>query len=652
MTREQSTHWVQFYVANNLAVTWTEDREGPGAKRVTRKDWQNTPTLAGEINFLAGKFAHSIQRANPAVVCGASGLVSIDCDDAEAVERFLQLGAPPTFTVSSSGEKRHFHFRAPADVDYHFFEFAAGTVKAKTTQYLLLPPALHPSGETYTALNGTEIAKLPRAVYEELLRLSNVSKRRVADAVATPGEKVPVGSRHDFLHENVWKLANAGLGLEAIVAGIVDLNANRLEEPLLEEEVERDARRSYQGFLEKADPPRLVKAQPWTGEAPRLAACPNLLDEFSNDLTKLGVAGEVQLTQLTYLALTSRVLPWGVPGERPVSVIAKGTSSSGKSFAVGAVIKLFPEDAVLTLTSSSRLYLLYQDKPLSHRFIYVPEWTTLKDDEDLISILRTLVSEGHINHGTVEGQGRKEARELVKEGPTGLLMTTTAAVTDPELETRCQTLRTDDSPQQTREVFRAIAAAGRQQGEVNLQRWHDLQRWLEAQPAQVDVPYAEDLAELMPNTTVRMRRDFTTILCLVRAHALLHQRTRKRGRRGVEAAFADYGAVRDLVESLLAEEADAHAPEALHETVEAVREIITIGGKDHATIRDVSERLKVGRQAAGNRVRRALSAGYLLDVSSTRGYKLQVGAALPEDTAFLPTVDDVAEHYFARERVS
>jgi hypothetical protein len=155
----------------------------------------------------------------------------------------------------------------------------------------------------------------------------------------------------------------------------------------------------------------------------------------------------------------------------------------------------------------------------------------------------------------------------------------------------------------------------------------------------------------MPTSTVRMRRDFTTILCLVRAHALLQQRNRKRGRRGVEAVFADYGAVRDLVESLLAEESDAHAPLALHETVKAVEEIIG-DGKAHAATRDIDERLKIGRQAVGNRVRRALSAGYLVNVSSTRDYKLQVGAALPEDAAFLPTVDDVAERYFARVDVS
>jgi hypothetical protein len=298
---------------------------------------------------------------------------------------------------------------------------------------------------------------------------------------------------------------------------------------------------------------------------PELASCRNLLAEFKGDLRRLGIAGEDHLTSILFLALSSRVLPWE-PANRPVSVLIKGTSSSGKSYTVGAVLRFFPAETVMTLPSASNLYLLYEepDNPhsLSHRFIYVPEWTTIAEKEELVALFRVLVSEGHVVHGTVEGQGEKKARTLSKVGPTGLIMTTTSAVTDHELETRCVSVYTDDSPEQTRAIFRAIADL-EQQAEcpVDFERWHELQRWIGAQDNGVVVPFAQALAELMPNRSVRLRRDFTTLLCLTRSHAVLHQAQRDRDGKGrIIGTLDDYAAVRDLVETVVAEEADASVP--------------------------------------------------------------------------------------------
>ena len=45
------------------------------------------------------------------------------------------------------------------------------------------------------------------------------------------------------------------------------------------------------------------------------------------------------------------------------------------------MIKFFPEDTVIVLSSASRLYLLYTDRTLEHKFIYVPEWTAIAAQE-------------------------------------------------------------------------------------------------------------------------------------------------------------------------------------------------------------------------------------------------------------------------------
>ena len=85
------------------------------------------------------------------------------------------------------------------------------------------------------------------------------------------------------------------------------------------------------------------------------------------------------------------------------------------------------------------------------------------------------------------------------------------------------------------------------------------------------VPYAAKLAELIPPVAVRLRRDFSTLLSLIRAHALLHQATRERSPEGeVVATLEDYRAVRELVLDLLSAGVESTVPDAVRETVNVV----------------------------------------------------------------------------------
>jgi hypothetical protein len=171
------------------------------------------------------------------------------------------------------------------------------------------------------------------------------------------------------------------------------------------------------------------------GHTPALALEKDILGTFLADLRRSGVAGEECLAQLEYLALTSRVLPWGRAGERPISLLAKGTSSTGKSFTTSSVLRFFPPEAYFDVGSFSPRFLFYTEETFEHRFIVFPEWASIKDDEEIVAMLRVLLSEGRIIHGTVVGEGRREARVITKNGPTGLLVTTTESAIDSEMET-------------------------------------------------------------------------------------------------------------------------------------------------------------------------------------------------------------------------
>ena len=384
------------------------------------------------------------------------------------------------------------------------------------------------------------------------------------------------------------------------------------------------------------------------GQVPALALEKNILPLFLEDFRRAGVAGEERLGQLIFLAVTSRMLPWDpAAAVRPVSLLPKGTTSTGKSHATRTTLSFFPAEAYFSLGSFSRRYLFYEEEQFSNRIIYVPEWASIKEDDEIVAMLRVLLSEGQIIHGTVEASenGRRIARPIKKEGPTGLIVTTTEAVVDAEMETRLFAVVTDDTPEQTRRVYHKIASSQKRAGALDLDRWHELQEWIHSQgTTSVYIPFAEALAGLIPANATRLRRDFGALLNLVRTHAILHQANRERDEDGdlIATVDGDYAPIRLLVGDVIAESVEASVTPAMRETVEAVQELLD-DGREHVSAKALVDRLGVGRSATYDRIRRGLSAGYLANETgkNERGYKLTIGSPLPGDETFLPSPAEV-----------
>src|SRR5262249_56150090 len=133
----------------------------------------------------------------------------------------------------------------------------------------------------------------------------------------------------------------------------------------------------------------------------------------------------------------------------PVGVVLKGPSSAGKSFLVERVLRLFPASAAYPLTAMSERALAYDEEPLAHRMLVLYEAAGLRGD--FASYLaRSLLSEGRLRYVTVEKtkQGLR-SRLIEREGPTGLLVTTTLVRLHPENETRLFSVPVPDTRHQT-----------------------------------------------------------------------------------------------------------------------------------------------------------------------------------------------------------
>jgi hypothetical protein len=125
------------------------------------------------------------------------------------------------------------------------------------------------------------------------------------------------------------------------------------------------------------------------------------------------------------------------------------------------------------------------------------------------------MSENRICYDTVEKtKDGLKARRIEREGPTGLITTTTAVNLHPENETRLISLTVEDTQEQTKAIMRAQAERQGRANNLNLAPWHALQQAIALGPASVAIPFARELADLIPPVAVRLRRDYPTLLAL------------------------------------------------------------------------------------------------------------------------------------------
>lgn len=373
------------------------------------------------------------------------------------------------------------------------------------------------------------------------------------------------------------------------------------------------------------------------GKAPTLALEPDILTHFVETLHNCGVVGEDRLAKLIYLCLTSRVL------HRPVSVVVKGPSSAGKSWVVERVLAFFPANAFYTLTAMSEHAMAYSTEPLQHRFLVLYEAAGLESDFASY-LVRSLLSEGCIDYETVEKVkgGGLQPRRIHRDGPTGLVVTTTRVLLHPENETRLLSVTANDTAEQTKSVLRLLACEAEGNVAVPL-GWHELQEWIPSRDNCVTVPFAEKLADLVPPVAVRLRRDFSTVLSLVTAHAILHQVTRDRDAGGrIVATVADYAAVRALVHDLIADQVEATVQPEVREAVTAVVELYAELGHS-VTYSALGKRLKLDTSAARRRALVALDRGYLKNEETRHRQPAQLvsGEPLPGDSVVLPLPEEL-----------
>jgi hypothetical protein len=385
-----------------------------------------------------------------------------------------------------------------------------------------------------------------------------------------------------------------------------------------------------------------------------LARESNILQEFGDEVRARGFVGSLVPPKLAFLVLTSRLLP------RPVSLVLRGLSSAGKSYAIESTLAFFPKSAYFSRSGLSDRALVFSAESFKHRILYIAEADGLGGDTSMSAFfLRTLLSENRIVYEVVEKESdRLITRVIEKPGPTGAILTTTRLHLEPQIETRMLALTVPDDPALTGQIMRSIAQRDDEADDDEPpEAWKAFQSWLElgGERRVVDEDgFLIHVSELTPPVAVRLRRDFALVRALVQTHALLHQMSRDRDEHGRILATLedDYGAVRSLIAEIVAEGVGATIPDDLRKTVAAVataleQQASETPGDESGGVRraHVQAELRLDERATRRRLASAVERGFIINTNPGRGRtaSFRLGDPIPDDFDVLPPVEAVRD---------
>lgn len=473
--RSQLRRFGRVYGDLHLAIAWTltnkaSDAEDERPKKVGTTGWQHTtPLRDGDVGTTI--FGRGLTN-NPAVVLRPSELLAIECDTEDGLARVAALDLPPTVTVCSSKPyKRHFWFRPPPELEqlkFVCFRFEEAGLSADETRYLLVPPAIHPSGASYRFLDGSApdevpIATMPAEVYRRLVSEHDRERGGERETLTLdPDAKVREGNRRKTIFRYACQQRRWSADEGEIVEAAMRWNEHHCDPPLTREQVAYQVR----GAMKKRGGQELPRNEP-PSETPTHVTAAAVIAAVRGYLDIAD--GEDAFIKAALAVAVSKALS----DEEPIWLMEVGASSSGKTEAIllldGIADKRVDELTRAGLLSWSsgggkkarKTGILTRIPPVA--LVTVSDFSTVVTASDregrarMFGMLR-VVYDGHVYRG-IGGEPAGAGEELEWEGHLTLVAAATPAVDthtsfEGALGERWLTLRLPES-----DAARAVARA-------------------------------------------------------------------------------------------------------------------------------------------------------------------------------------------------
>jgi len=275
-----------------------------------------------------------------------------------------------------------------------------------------------------------------------------------------------------------------------------------------------------------------------------------IINKLERALQLSTFAGDTRNAKILWLASFTRY------SDKPVSVLIKGSSGSGKSHLLNTVLKFIPEAEYQSFTGISEKAIAYMSKDsLKNKILAIQEFSGLQN-HDGNTLLRSLLSENKIRYETVvnDSNSKFTTQKACIEGPVALFMTTTEKSIHPEDENRMISLTVDESLEHKRNVLKEKGRTfneGKKASE-DFSELHAISENYFKNKKDVLISFVDQIADNINLDSPQIYRDFDKILSLIETHALLHQEDReKTADNKVIATLEDYEVIWNLIEPVL-----------------------------------------------------------------------------------------------------
>jgi DNA primase len=358
--------------------------------------------------------------------------------------------------------------------------------------------------------------------------------------------------------------------------------------------------------------PKIDEALERKVRAMKLLRSPHFFDLFLKDVSKAGLVGEQKNVLAIFRLGLSRLFA------RPLNLFVKGPSSTGKNFLVKTVLRFFPANCVIEMTSGTGASWSYQNRNLVHKVVYVQEQNTAAGD---IHPARLLISENELIRMVTVRSGKKfRVTKKVTKGPAAFISTTTKDKLAVDDETRHFSIWTDNSPEQTRRILLAEANTGKGISDDELAVWHEVQRLLAERgklPIEVG-SWVEVLANQISPENERVRRYFPAFLqacqtvCLARSFQFDEDELEKRG--VLKVRFTDY-AIASLILDTALNQSLSYSDDEDRQLQEAMDRIWKRTKRNGVEASELARELRISEGKAYSRLREAAASGAIRRVN-------------------------------------
>ena len=324
-----------------------------------------------------------------------------------------------------------------------------------------------------------------------------------------------------------------------------------------------------------------------------------------------GVVGETMNRLLLFCVASSYKMP------KTLHAIVQGSSGSGKTHLLNAILELMPTEEVLNVTriTDKSLYN-YGKYDLRNKLFVIQDLDGLS--EEALLAFRELISYEKIASSTTGQDKNGQIESYVKEvfGPVASMTATTQTEVYEDNENRCFTLAVNEGDAQTQAIIDHMNACDK--GKINqskqLYTRHLLRNCVRLlQPYEVVNPYADQLS--LPEGVHKARRLHSLYQALVKQITLLHQFQRRRDDYGrlVTTKTDLHWANTILFETIILriDELDGE----LRQFYENLKSYCSEDGVKHEfTRREVRQRFRISSTSLHRYIRKLLDLEYIKQV--------------------------------------